>query len=234
MPVNPLAATIDTRIGSLIEFNRRRQDEAISRVNIPKIRPTITISREFGCEGYQVSIRLQELLEKKSGEKWLLLDKCLLEEVARNNNLSADILNRLGQKSSFLNDILATFSSNWKSDKEHFELLCEYLISLAGEGNVIIIGRGAAYITQTMRNCYHFRLFAAEKFKIDFIRKSMDVPEETALKTIQQHQKARDRFITEFIDRNANDLTPYHLIFNNGLSNSEKIAQTIADFIPCS
>jgi hypothetical protein len=81
------------RLSSLLEVTRRRELESEARGKV--IKPTITISREFGCEAYPMAERLQELLEKKSGEKWVVMDKNLLEEVARDHNLSEELLKGL-------------------------------------------------------------------------------------------------------------------------------------------
>ncbi|ABK97922.1 conserved hypothetical protein [Pelobacter propionicus DSM 2379] len=226
-----LIPSVEKRIGSLLEYNRRMDQQATSRSKARKPRPTITISREFGCEAYPVVECLQEMLEKKTGENWLVMDKELLQEVGRNHNLSEDILGRLGEKPIFLDEMFATFSPHWKSDKECFQLLCEHIIALAGEGNVILMGRGGAYVTQPLKNCRHFRLFASQEFKVRSVCRRLDLPPEEAEKMIVQHQRQRDRFIRGFLDRDARDPSVYHMLINNDLISTEKLARTIMEFV---
>jgi cytidylate kinase len=218
------------RLGSLLEFSRRREREA-SSPHKHKAGRTITISREFGCEAYPVAERLRETMEKKSGEPWVLLDKSLLEEVAHNNDLSANVMNNLGEKNRFLDEILATFSPRWKSEKDYFRVLCRHVISLAQQGNVIIVGRGSSIITQPMKNCFHFRMFASPGFKVRSIVRRMGVEAEEAERIIVQRQKQRDSFIRDFLDRDAHDLGFYHLVFNNDKNDVATIARTIAEYV---
>lgn len=226
-----LVPSVEKRIGSLLEYNRRMEELAASRGKARKARPTITISREYGCEAYPVVDRLKELLEERTGETWLVMDKELLQEVGRRHDLSEDILGRLGEKPLFLDELFATFSSRWKSDRECYELLCEHIVALAEQGNVILLGRGGAYVTQALKNCWHFRLFASEEFRVRSISRRLELPPEEAAKLVAQHQRQRDRFIRNFLDRDANDPSVYHLLINNDLSSSEKIARSIMAFV---
>jgi hypothetical protein len=152
-----LIPSIEKRLGALLESTRR--NEAVSQSI--KSKPVITISREFGCEAYPMAECLQKMLEKKTGNFWPIMDKALLEEVARNHDLSEKTLKGLGEKAGFLDEVIATFAPAWRTEKDHYRLLCRQIISLANSGNVILMGRGSANITQSIKNCYHFRLFAS-------------------------------------------------------------------------
>lgn len=231
MSGNRLIPAVDSRLGSLLEFARRSELEKSRIGDADKVRPTVTLSREFGCEAYPVSEYLKEMLEKKSGEKWVIMDKALLEEVAKNHNLSEEMLKGLGEKSRFLDEILATFSPSWKTEKDHFRLICRQMLSLAEKGNVILVGRGGAIVTQPLKNCSHFRMFATPHFKIRSISKRLNISREEAEVMIQQKQKQRDTFIHDFLDRDAHDLSYYNLVFNNDRNSAEKIAATIADYV---
>jgi len=231
MSGNRLIPAVDIRLGSLLEFTRRNEIEKSRIGDADKVRPTVTLSREFGCEAYPVSERLKEILEKKSGESWVVMDKALLEEVAKNHNLSEEMLKGLGEKSRFLDEILATFSPSWKTEKDHFRLICHQMLSLAQKGNVILVGRGGAIVTQSLKNCHHFRMFASQQFKIRSISKRLNISKEDAEVMIQQRQKQRDAFMHDFLDRDARDLNYYNLVFNNDRSSTEKIAATIAEYV---
>jgi cytidylate kinase len=231
MSASRLIPAVDVRLGSLLEFARRNEIESIRRGEANKMRPTITLSREFGCEAYPVADRLKDMLEKKSGEHWVVMDKALLEEVAKNHNLSEEILRGLGEKARFLDEILATFSPRWKSEKDHFRLICRQMLSVAEKGNVILVGRGGAIITQALKNCSHFRMFASSQFKIRSISKRLDISKEEAEVMIQKKQKQRNAFIRDFLDRDARDLSYYNLIINNDRNSAEKIARTIAEYV---
>ncbi len=226
-----LIPAVDVRLGNLLEFARRNEVEKNRRGVEAKIKPTITLSREFGCEAYPVAERLKEMLEKKSGEAWVVMDKALLEEVAKKHNLSEEMLMGLGEKSRFLDEILSTFSPHWKTEKDHFRLICRQMVALAEKGNVILLGRGGAIITHKLKNCSHFRMFASSSFKIGSISKRLDLARDEAEKMIEKKQKQRDTFIRDFLNRDARDLSYYNLIFNNDHNSTEKIAGTITEYV---
>ena len=226
-----LIPSIDQRLGSFMEIQRRRVEEDTRQPRKSKIRPTITISREFGCEAYPMAERLKELLEKKTGEKWLLMDKGLLEEVAKNHNLSEKLFHGLGEQPRFLDEVISTFSPSWRTERDYYKLLCKHIISLAEEGNVIIVGRGSAIITEKLENCHHFRMFASSAFKIRSISRRMEISASEAGEIVEKRQQQRDRFIKDFLNRDAHDLRYYNLIFNNDRNPSAKIAETIMGYV---
>ncbi|MBW4055571.1 MAG: cytidylate kinase-like family protein [Proteobacteria bacterium] len=224
-----LVPSIEMRLGSLLEFNRRRDG---SDASLGKERPTITISREFGCEAYPVTECLKEIMEKKSGEPWALMDKALLEEVAKNHNLSEEIVRSLGEKKGrILDEVLATFSPRWKSEKDHFRLLCKHVFSLAEKGNSIIVGRGSAIVTQKLRNCYHFRMYASHDFKVASIARRLNIAKSEAESVVEKNQNQRNAFIHDYFNVDPCELRFYHLVFNNNKNTPERIAQMIAEYV---
>jgi cytidylate kinase len=224
-----LIPSIEMRLSSLLEVTRRREMESESRGK--PAGPTITISREFGCEAYPTAERLQELLEQKTGEKWVVMDKRLLEEVARNHNLSEELLQGLGEKMRFVEEMMATFTPRWKTEKDYYRLLCRQIVSLAHKGNVIIVGRGSAFITQSLKNCHHFRLFASPEFKARSIAQRLGISMEEAGEMVTRKQQQRDKFIRDFLDRDARDLSVYHLVFNNDKNAPDRMARTIMEYV---
>ena len=230
MPERLLVPSIEMRLGSLLEFNRRKDEIDAAR---GKTRPTITISREFGCEAFPMTECLKGIMEKKTGQPWAVMDKALLEEVAKHHQLSEEIVRNLGEKKSrILDEVLATFSSHWKSEKDYFRLLCKHMFSLAEKGNAIIVGRGSSIVTQPLKNCYHFRIFASHQFKVASIARRLNISRDEAEHIVEKNQKQRDAFIHDYFNLDPRDLRFYHLVFNNDKSSPERIAQMIADYVP--
>jgi len=228
MPESRLIPSIESRLGALLEVSRRQN--AI-RNKEPELKPTITISREFGCEAYPMAELLRQQMESRTKECWSLMDKALLDEVARNHSLSEQVMNNLGDKNRFLDEFLSTFSNRWKSEKDYYRLLCRQIIALAEQGNVILIGRGAPIITTKMKNCSHFRMYASREFKVASIAKRLGIEVADARTLVERRQKERDTFIRDFLDRDPYDQSFYHLLFNNDRNTAAKTAQTIADYV---
>jgi cytidylate kinase len=162
------------------------------------------------------------------------MDKSLLEEVAKNNDLSETILKSLGEKNRWLDEMLSTMSPRWKSEKDHYRMLSRQIVSLATTGNVIIIGRGASIVTQNMKNCRHFRIYASMEFKTQSISRRAKISLQDAELLVEKKQKLRDKFIKDFLDQDARDLQYYNLLFNNDKNSADRIAQIIADYVTAS
>lgn len=228
MPERRLIPAIEKRIEHFIQLSEKAKQESAEK---DRKRPTITISREFGCEGYPVAESLREVLEAKTHESWSIMDRALLDEVAKNHHLLESVLGKLGEKSRALEEVVSTFSSSWKTEHDYYRLLCKELFSLAVGGNVILVGRGAAIVTQSLENCYHFRLYAPMRFKIEYIAKKtcLTVAETEAL--IEKKQRQRDAFVRDFLNKDARDLLYYHMAFNNDRTPSPRIAAVIADYM---
>jgi cytidylate kinase len=223
-----LIPSVEKRLSSFIDLTQKATKQSEKEA---KKKPTITISREFGCCGYPVAEKLQAVLEKKTKEPWALMDKALLMEVAKDHGLLENVLARLGEKSRVVEDIVSTLSSHWLTEKDYYKLLCREILSLAAGGNVIIVGRGASIITQCFENCFHFRLFGSEKFKINYIAKRLSLPPEKAGTLVRDKQQERETFVRDFLNCDPKELSYYHLVFNNDKVLCEDIAEVIASYV---
>jgi len=231
MPDNLLIPSVDLRIGSLEEYNRRQKENSASHHRKPRPRPCITISREYGCEGYPVAERLREIMMHKTGDEWVMIDKAVLEEVARRHDISEEILQTLGENNRIMNEVLATFSPRWKSDHEYFTLLSRHVVALAEQGNVIILELGGAVITRHFEHSYHFRMYGSDRFKTASLASRLNLETEEAEMLMKRQQKARDHFTRDFLNHNDHDPVLYDILLNNDRSNPEKIAQIIAGYV---
>lgn len=225
-----LIASVEKRLEVLIELNRRNlREHGITKGD--RLFPTVTITREYGCEGYPVAQRLQELLEQKSGLPWLVMDKELLKAVAEDQHVSEEVLSNLGAKNRFLDDMLSTFSPRWKSDRDYYRLLVRQIVSLAQGGNVILVGRGAVALTQSLGNCFHFRMVAPLAHRVAAIARRKGIDLEDAEGMEEKYQRQREAFLEEFLGRNLADPTLYHIVFNNARNSADRMAQMIADYV---
>lgn len=231
MPDNLFIPSVDLRIGSLEEYNRRQKEKAASRHARPKPRPCITISREYGCTGYPAAELLRELMMQRTGDEWVLIDRAILDEVAKRHNLSAEILRSLGKENRILDEILATFSSRWKSNYDYFLPMSQHVVALAEQGNVILLEMGGAIVTRHIEHSYHFRLFGSDAFKIATLSGRLSIPKEEAEELMHKQQKVRDRFTRDFLNQDDHDPTLYDMLFNNGRCPADRIAHIIADYV---
>lgn len=227
MPVTELVPSVEQRLRAYHELSAR----AKARIEGVPLKPTITLSREFGCEAYPVAEELVKLAEKATGEQWLLVDISLLDAVAKVHNIREDVMLSLGHKPRWLDDMFSTFSPHWKTDADYYRLLCEQVVMIANTGNAVIVGLGAAIITQSMKNCFHFRLIAEQNFKVSSIARRMKITKQEAEITVVDQQKERDKIIRKLLDADEHHPLYYHAIFNNGKIRNQQIAKIIAGYV---
>jgi len=227
MPTTTLIPSVEQRMRAYMDLSHRVKTLA------PRtpLKPAITLSREFGCEAFPVAEEVVKLAEKKTGESWALIDKSLLDEVARNHRVAEEIILSLGDKPRFIDEMFATFTPRWKGDADYYRLLCEQIVMAATAGNAVIVGLAAAIITQEMKNCFHFRLIAPHDFKVKSIARRMHVSRQDAELTVLDQQKERDRVIRRVLDADEHDPLHYHALFNNAKLKNAQIARLILDHV---
>ena len=218
-----LVPSIDERISDWIESKRRDQIEHRKRLNCF----TITLSREFGCEAYPLAFKLKELLEKSTEEDWNIFDRAFIEKLRVENVLNEEILSYLDKRSEFIENLIARRQPYWKNKSEAYKFLAKAVYSISCEGRAIIIGCGAAMITQDIRRAYHFRLIASEDFKIKSIARRTVVHYNEAKKVLSARHKERKRFFMNFLESEIVDLNDFHAVYNNDKLSVEKIADNI-------
>jgi len=225
-----LVPSIEDRLGGLIEVRRRAKIE-VNKADQKVVKQTITISREFGCEAYPTAEKLKLILEVSMGEPWALVDRTLIDEIARHHDLEADLLHNLGKRPRWLDDMLSSLSTKWKNERDYFQLLAQKIVAIASGGNAIIVGMGAAIITQSLKNCHHCRVFGSEEFKINSIAIRAKTSPAEALAMIEIRQKTREKFVRDFLDKDVNDIHYYHLLFNNDHNTPDIMAASMAHYL---
>lgn len=231
MPDNLFIPSVDLRIGALEEYNRKKKEKAAQHLRQQRPSPCITLSRQYGCQGYPVAERVCELMRELTGEPWVLIDRAVLDEVAQRHNISKDILEGLGEKSRLLDDLLATFSPRWVHSQDCFQLLCKHVVSLAEQGNVVIMELGGAIITSHFEHACHFRLYASQQYKVRTIAQRAKLSAEEAEALVVKQQRRRDGFVRDFLNCDDHDPLLYDLLINNERAETEQIAETIARYV---
>ena len=133
----------------------------------------------------------------------------------------------MDKRSEFTEKLIANRQPSWKNKTESYKFLAKAVYSISREGRAIIVGCGAAMITQHIRRTYHFRLVAPEKFKIKSIARRNVVHYNEAQKVVSARHKERKRFFMDFLQSEIVDLNDFHAVYNNDKLSVEKIADNI-------
>ena len=132
--------------------------------------PVITISRLTGCDGREVAAALVAQLNLKyNTNKWRWIDKDIIYHAA--HELKTDT-NRIetyyqGKTLSDMSEMIMAFSGSFVTDSSVKKAIKEVVLSIAKEGNAVIIGRGGVAITRDMTNALHIRLVAPLYWRVE-------------------------------------------------------------------
>lgn len=223
-----LVPSVERRLSTWVSLSERRGGKEPLET-----RPTITISRTFGCEAFPLSERLKELLEARTAEPWIIYDKALLERVSRDERLSMQLLEGLGGPSRAADTIGYLFPAHLHQDVV-FRRVAKHILRVSELGNAIVVGRGGAIITQKLANCYHFRLDASVEFRVASMARRMEIPEREAQRLVQEHDKKREKLLEDCLHASVADPRYYDAIFNNARRSIGDIAECIVAYVAAS
>jgi len=195
-----------------------------------KTRPTITLSREFGCGGFPLAESLKALLEKVTEEPWTILDKALLERVAHDEGISMRLLRNLGDETRVL-ERLGLSSAQHVTHDAAFEKISSHLVRAAAVGNAIIVGRGGAVLCHQLSNCFHFRLEASLAWRVRSIQERLGLSEHEAREMVKTHSRMREKFLNDCLGVDGHDRKYYDAVFNDERHSPEVIAQAVVAYV---
>ncbi len=203
---------IENRLRAWNEMAQRQPDEKKS------LEPCITISREFGCQAYPLAEALHKRLNDlaDSEEKWIILDRLLLEKIAEESGIAKSELEYITRVNPTFQSMITTFMGQEHAEPVSvFHYIRKTVRYFAKTGNSIIVGRGGVCLTQDLPNVFHIRLVAQIPFKAGIIMKNLKLTEQEALEHIKSRQFERDEFTRHFTKMDLTDPHLYHLLINN-------------------
>ena len=222
MSKNYMIPKVEKRLSSWMEILDRK-----SKLSQPDSKPvSITISREFGCQGFLLASTLQKMLKDQSKSEWTIFDKSLIDMISKDNDISSHLLENLGKRAKYLDYVISTLMPGWKTEEEAKELITRTIYSVARQGNAIFVGRGAFAITQSLENCFHYRLIAPLEFRIKTYAKATGKSEEEARQIVKEKFAERNDFIRDFYNSDFNG-NEFDMIFNNSRMSINEIAKVI-------
>ena len=194
--------------------------------------PFITISREYSCDGFPLGELVACELNKSESDRilpWAVYDKMLLEKIEKDHGIHQALLASLTKKTKAE---ISDFFSSSLDIRLLQSSICRKIFTtiraLAHQGNVIIIGRGAAVATRGLKSGFHIRVYAPEESKIKRIMKMHNLTSEKEAKTLlKKATQKREAFVRKYFKVNVNDPSNYHLMVNNADFCCEEMADIV-------
>jgi cytidylate kinase len=203
----------------------------VEQARTPK--PAITISRQTGAGALTVAnLAAQQLDLDYQGDPacpWAVFDRNLVAKILEDHNLSKELAEFMPEDAKFpLTDILEALLGvhplSWTL-KEHTK---ETIRRLAVNGNVILVGRGAAVVTAHFPRILHVRLVAPFHVRVQHFAEFNQITAEKATRLVRETDEARQRYVQRYLGADVDDPLQYHLVINTGRNSFQETAQIIS------
>jgi cytidylate kinase len=221
-----LPASVEERLSGWMRIQERRAAAPAKA----RPRPCVTISRQFGCEGFPLAVRLQQLFEQASGEPWSIFDKVLIEKMAQDEEVALTMLDSLENPARYLESFGFHPRGAFTSD-EAFAKMAVSVLHFAQAGNAIIVGRGGAILCRKLENCFHFRLEAGLDWRVAGLTRRLRVSAREAAELERTQSRLREHFVREYLGVEVADGSFYDAVFNNERHGVDVIAAAILAYV---
>ena len=193
-----------------------------------KVHPVITISREFGCEGFPVAKMLAEKLKSEDGMDWLVYNRELVKKFTNIDGFDEEMMSLLNEQQrsqvdEYVDHLLAHKPSNYSL----YQKLARSVRALSERGHCIIIGSGGAILTADIPNSLNIRLKAKLPFRINRISNELSISKDEAKVLIDENDESRSNLIKKFTRQDVNNPRFYDLIIDNEKFSAEQITEII-------
>jgi cytidylate kinase len=208
----------------------------------PEVKPVpfVTISRQAGAGGRAVARRLAARLNAVDpGElPWTVWDNELVELVARDHHLPRRAVASLeDERPSWLELALGSLSVSAGAEERHpdevkvYHRVAQTIRSLAELGRVIIVGRGATFVTAGMPGGVHVRLVAPLDYRVDATAKTMSVSRDDAAKWVRDRDRNREAFYRRHWP--GRPLTPesFTVTYNTAATSAERLVESMLPLV---
>ncbi len=213
-----------------IERKIGTQIKSWSEHSISERMPFITISREFGSEGWIVGQKLEEYLNKdhKYDPPWVAYNKEVLELLDKDAHLTRELVESLEKPAqNAISEFFDSYFGNKPSRISIFKKTAKVIKTIASHGHVIIVGRGGCFITQDMKKGFHIRCVAPVEWRVNNISNQFNITHYEAEQMVQKMTNERDAFIKDYFFTDVNNSDYYDLVINTAKFPLEDVVDVI-------
>jgi cytidylate kinase len=165
-------------------------------------RPFVTISRQTGAGAHSLAEHLAERLNAAGPEpRWQCFDRELIEKVARDHGLDADLVASLPDRPHSLLADLASglrFDKSRPTDEYVYGKVVMTIRAVAKLGHAVIVGRGGVYCTQDLPGGVHVQLIAPLPHRVANYAAYHNLSERDAEAQVKRFDEQKREFYRRF------------------------------------
>lgn len=180
--------------------------------------PAVTISYQSGSGAHEIAQRLAEALqaaEPKGTFPWTVFDRHLLEKVLEEHELPRALAKFMPEeRRSLIQDTMEELVGLRPPSWVMVPKIAETVLHLADLGHVILVGRGANFITAHLPHVFHVRLIASLPKRLERVQQLNSLTPAEAAKFLKDEDRSRKRYSKEHFHKSVDEALAYDLVLN--------------------
>lgn len=200
--------------------------------------PFVTVSRQAGAGGETFAHRLCDRLNLlDAGDRpWTGFDRELVGRVAADRGVAAELLESIGEGGrDWLEEMLEGMTARplmRPNELRVYRMVSETVLALAEAGRVVLVGLGAAFITQQRTGGVHVRLVAPLSHRIEQTAWARQLTRREALDYIRRTERRREAFFRRFWPDHALSAESFTATFNTAYSTPDQQVDAVVGMLP--
>jgi hypothetical protein len=192
--------------------------------------PYVTISRQYGCDGYELGdLLVKKLNEKEGAEKWRVYKKEILKQLAEDTGFAQEVIERERlTKPSLLRDFFRGMRGRG-GIPDGFEIRNKITVmvrTVAFKGHAVIIGQGGTAAAADLENGLSVRIEAPREWRIARVSAREKLKRHEAIDRIDEIEKGRKHLRKIYEEKNPRE-PAFNLVVDNSMFNIEQATDLI-------
>ncbi|OGV96418.1 hypothetical protein A2W24_04810 [Microgenomates group bacterium RBG_16_45_19] len=185
-------------------------------------KPFITVSRDPGSGGKPIA----ELVAKKLNFRFY--DKDLIDDIAKSAEARTEIMKSIDEKERTLTEdfVHNLLNPEYITERHYIKHLCKVILTVARQGQVVILGRGSNFITPNAFGL-HVRITAPYRVCVARAVEFERIPNQRAREVIRKTMAERSGFVKQYFGKDINVPKYYDLTLNTTYLNLNEAAAII-------
>lgn len=196
--------------------------------------PVITISRQYGCHGQSIGIKLVEAINRRNQVNnrhgvWQFISKEILYESAKELNMSPAALYELttNVRDDIFSNLTTFFADNYYTDStRRCNTIARILYSYAQAGNVVILGRAGESVTKNMKRSLSIKLEAPIEIRARRVSDEENISFDAARRMCLDEDAKRLAF-RQYFEGKSPDVDFFDAVLNLGKLTDDEAMEVI-------
>ena len=180
--------------------------------------PAVAISPQAGAGAEEIASQLAGILgsqEGRGGAPWTVFSRQLVDHMLAEHHLPTRLSELMPEdRRSYLDDVLDDLMGLRPPSWELVPKLVQTVLHLVYAGHVILIGRGASFITLQVPNVFHVRVIASLPRRVERVQNLENLSPKDAARFIAKADRGRARYLRTNFHAQVGDDLQYDLVIN--------------------